>query len=69
MENDIEKETSGDFKEFLIAVLKADRPADNGTVVANQADADAMVCVGVDVTPEHKYKLSLKFSYSTLFTC
>ncbi|XP_078488877.1 intermediate filament IF-Fb isoform X3 [Ciona intestinalis] len=38
---DIESETSGAFKKFLVAIMKANRPADSGTVVSNLADEDA----------------------------
>nr|CAE01321.1 intermediate filament IF-Fb [Ciona intestinalis] len=38
---DIESETSGVFKKFLVAIMKANRPADSGAVVSNLADEDA----------------------------
>lgn len=49
LEEDIEKETSGDFKKFLIAILKADRPLDTGTVLANKADEDAQALYEMSV--------------------
>ncbi|XP_039252761.2 uncharacterized protein LOC120330013 [Styela clava] len=56
LEEDIEKETSGSFKQFLLAVLKANRPVDSGTVLANQADEDAQELHKMavkDWTPAH----------------
>ncbi|XP_076823107.1 uncharacterized protein LOC143469334 isoform X2 [Clavelina lepadiformis] len=41
LQQDIEKETSGEFKKFLAAILECARPVDSGTVVSNLAEQDA----------------------------
>jgi len=49
LDKDVQSETKGQFKTFLQAILKARRPVDSGTVVANLAedDAKALFAIGV----------------------
>ena len=48
LDKDIAGETKGQFKTFLQAILKARRPVDSGTVVANQAEDDAKVITNLN---------------------
>jgi len=43
LQKDVESDTSGQFKKFLSAILKADREADTGDVSSNLAKEDAEV--------------------------
>jgi len=49
LDKDIAGETKGQFKTFLQAILKARRPVDSGTVVANQAEDDAKALFAIQV--------------------
>lgn len=49
LDKDVGGETKGQFKTFLQAILKARRPVDSGTVVANQAEDDAKALFAIQV--------------------
>jgi len=49
LDKDVQGETKGQFKTFLQAILKARRPVDSGTVVANLAEDDAKALYAIQV--------------------
>lgn len=49
LDADVESDTVGGFKALLQAILQCNRPPDTGTVVANQAEADAQALLTLGV--------------------